>query len=159
MEKNEYRLVIDINDMAGGGAVSKSKLSSSSDADKYLKNAKNLVKYQVAQPFIQTTKQIVFNTVETNTGSSELTQRIQMGLNTAHTLANTVTYGANLGSMLGIGLGAGIGVAAAFTVGLKAVSILTRQIEINNRTKLENEQLSILRGRAGVQFNRSRGGE
>ena len=48
MEKNEYRLVIDINADIGGGGSSDSV---SSEIEKQQKALKNLVKYQVAQPY------------------------------------------------------------------------------------------------------------
>lgn len=160
MNKNEYRLVIDINDEVGGGngAIAKDKTSSAQTQD-FSKSIKNLVKYQVAQPFINTTKQIIMNSVETNTGSGELTQRIQLGTSIVQGAGNTIVAGANLGAVLGVGAGMGIAVAGMLAIFKTGLDILAKQVEIQNKTKLENEQLSILRGRAGIQFNRSRGGE
>lgn len=156
MEKNEYRLVIDINADIGGGGSSDSV---SSEVDKQQKAIKNLVRYQVAQPFIQSTKQMILNDVNTYYGSSELSQRIQVGLDTAHSLYSSAVMGVNLGAALGVGAIAGGAIGIALMVGHKLLDIAVRQNEINNKTRLENQELSILRGRAGIQFNRSRMGE
>ena len=156
MEKNEYRLVIDINADIGGGGGSDSV---SSEVDKQQKALKNLVKYQVAQPFIQSTKQMILNDVNTYYGSSELSQRIQVGLDTAHSLYSGVKYGVALSSALGVSAATGGAIGIALMVGQKLLDIAVRQNEINNKATLENRELSILRGRAGIQFNRSRMGE
>lgn len=154
MEKNEYRLIIDINADVGGGDSGES-----SEVDKQQKALKNLVKYQVAQPFIQSTKQMILNDVNTYYGSSELSQRIQLGLDTAHSLYSGAKYGVALSSALGVSAVAGGVIGVALMVGHKLLDIAVRQNEINNKTRLENQELSILRGRAGIQFNRSRMGE
>lgn len=156
MEKNEYRLVIDINADIGGGGSSDSV---SSEVDKQQKTLASLVRYQVAQPFIQSTKQLILNDVNTYYGSSELSQRIQIGLDTAHSLYSGVKYGVALSSALGVSAAAGGAIGIALMVGQKLLDIAVRQNEINNKTRLENQELSILRGRAGIQFNRSRMGE
>lgn len=156
MEKNEYRLVIDINGDIDAGGVSS---GSNSEVGKQEKALKNLVRYQVAQPFIQSTKQIIMNNVDTYLGSSELSQRIQIGIDTAHSLYSSVVMGVNLGTALGVGAVAGGAIGVALMVGHKLLDIAVRQNEIDNKTRLENQELSILRGRAGIQFNRSRMGE
>ena len=156
MEKNEYRLVIDINADIGGGGSSDSV---SSEVDKQQKTLASLVRYQVAQPFIQSTKQLILNDVNTYYGSSELSQRIQIGLDTAHSLYSGVKYGVALSSALGVSAAAGGAIGIALMVGQKLLDIAVRQNEINNKARLENQELSILRGRAGIQFNRSRMGE
>lgn len=156
MEKNEYRLVIDINADIGGGGSSDSV---SSEVDKQKKTLASLVRYQVAQPFIQSTKQLILNDVNTYYGSSELSQRIQIGLDTAHSLYSGVKYGVALSSALGVSAAAGGAIGIALMVGQKLLDIAVRQNEINNKATLENRELSILRGRAGIQFNRSRMGE
>lgn len=156
MEKNEYRLVIDINADIGGGGSSDSV---SSEAKKQQKTLASLVRYQVAQPFIQSTKQLILNDVNTYYGSSELSQRIQIGLDTAHSLYSGVKYGVALSSALGVSAAAGGAIGIALMVGQKLLDIAVRQNEINNKATLENRELSILRGRAGIQFNRSRMGE
>jgi hypothetical protein len=155
MEKNEYRLVIDINADIGSGSSD----SGSNEVDKQQKAIQSLVRYQVAQPFIQSTKQMILNNVNTYYGSSELSQRIQVGLDTAHSLYSSAKYGVALASSLGLSAVAGGAIGVALMVGHKLLDIAVKQNEINNKTMLENEQLQILRGRAGIQFNRSRMGE
>lgn len=156
MEKNEYRLVIDINGDVGDGVTGG---GNNNEVSKQEKTLASLVRYQVAQPFIQTTKQLILNDVNTYFGSSELSQRIQLGLDTAHNLYSSAKMGVALGASLGIGAVAGgvLGVALAATH--KILDIAVKQNEINNKTRLENQELNILRGRAGIQFNRSRMGE
>jgi hypothetical protein len=156
MEKNEYHLIIDINGDIDDGGVSS---GSNNEVDKQQKAMQRLVRYQVAQPFIQSTKQIILNNVNTYYGSSELSQRIQVGLDTAHSLYSSAKYGVALASSLGLSAVAGGAIGVALMVGHKMLDIAVKQNEINNKTMLENEQLQILRGRAGIQFNRSRMGE
>ena len=156
MEKNEYHLIIDINgDVNAGGGVSKVN----NETQKQLNAVKNLVKNQVAQPFINTTKQIIANEVDTRVGSSQVTQRINMGLSVVHQAYNVGVQGASLGTLLGVGSGVGVAITGALKLLEFGLNVVSRQQEINNQKYLEDEQLSILRGRAGVQFNRSRSGE
>ena len=158
MEKNEYHLIIDINGgVEGGGAVSSG--NSEEKSSKFEKALSHLIRYEVAQPFINSTKQMVMNTVDTYYGSSELSQRIQLGMDTIHTARSSIIQGIALSSALGITTGAGIGVGIALAVGQKMLDLAVKQVEINNKTRLENEQLQILRGRSGIPFNRSRMGE
>jgi len=160
MEKNEYRLIIDINNGEGGGNTAISKKDSQEQIQTKQERAlKNLVRYQIAQPFINATKQIIQNEIDTRVGSSELSQRISLGMNVLHQGYSTLTYGASLGSVLGIGAAGGIAVAVGVAIAKFTVDTIAKSIELSNKTKLENEQLSILRGRAGIQFNRSRMGE
>ena len=157
MNKNEYRIVIDINDEVGGG---NGAVAGSKDKQPNIEKAVGrLVRYQVAQPFIETTKQIVMNEVDTKIGSTELSMRINTAMGLAQSAYQTGVYGLSLASALGVSSGVGIAVAGAITLFKKALDITKNTIEIQNKAKLENEQLSILRGRAGVQFNRSRSGE
>ena len=157
MNKNEYRIVIDINDEVGGG---NGAVAGSKDKQPNIEKAVGrLVRYQVVQPFIETTKQIVMNEVDTKIGSTELSMRINTAMGLAQSAYQTGVYGLSLASALGVSGWIGIAVAGAITLFKKALDITKNTIEIQNKAKLENEQLSILRGRAGVQFNRSRSGE
>ena len=162
MEKNEYHLIIDINDnvngeSTSGGAISNTK--SDNSTDKFQKALTRLAKYEIAKPFLSSTKQMIQNNVDTYYGSGELSQRISFGLSAVDTTVNTIKNGIGLSAVLGLSMAGGIGVAAALMAVQKGLEILVRQNEILNKQRLENEQLQILRGRAGVQFNRSRMGE
>lgn len=157
MEKNEYHLIIDINSEVDGNAISSD--NSSQETNKAEKTLRRLVKYQIAQPFIQSTKQMILNDVNTYYGSSELSQRIQIGLDTAHNIYGGAIMGISLAGTLGLSAGVGGAIGVALTAVHKVLDIAVKQNEINNKQRLENEQLNILRGRAGIQFNRSRSGE
>ena len=179
MEKNEYRLIIDINDLTnassgGGGPISNTTNSLNStpgisntntsqqgniSGQKAFNTLKRLVKFEIARPYLSTTKQIIQNDVDTYFGSSELSQRIGMAMNVGTTIRQSAVQGMALSSVLGISTGAGILITGTLTLMQKSFEIMARQNEINNKQKLENEQLQILRGRAGIQFNRSRMGE
>ena len=169
MEKNEYHLIIDINDnvsavgSSGGGsstsAISNVTNTTSNSTDKFQNALTRLAKYEIAKPFLSSTKQMIQNNVDTYYGSGELSQRISFGLSAVDTTVNTIKNGIGLSAVLGLSMAGGIGVATALMAVQKGLEILVRQNEINNKQRLENEQLQILRGRAGVQFNRSRMGE
>ena len=175
MGKNEYRLIIDINDFTSGSSggsnpiTNTSSIASGSTAqsqgNQTIQNGnsfnamKRLVKYEIARPFLNTTKQIILNDVNTYFGSGELSQRINVAMNTASTIRQSVTQGLALSSIFGISTGPGILIGGALTLMQKSFEVFARQNEINNKQILENEQLQILRGRAGIQFNRSRMGE
>lgn len=161
MEKNEYHLIIDINDNVNGESASGGAISNNNNdsADKFQKALTRLAKYEIAKPFLSSTKQMIQNEVDTYYGSGELSQRISFGLSAVDTTVNTIKNGIGLSAVLGLGLAGGIGLSAALMAVQKGLEILVRQNEINNKQRLENEQLQILRGRAGVQFNRSRMGE
>lgn len=175
MEKNEYRLIIDINDLTnassgGGSPISGQNISSNTPNTKDITSSniaegkafntmKRLVKFEIARPFLNTTKQIIQNDVDTYLGSAELSQRISTAMNMGATIKQSVIQGIALSSLLGITTGAGLLISGTLTLMQKTFELYARQNEINNKQKLENEQLQILRGRAGVQFNRSRMGE
>lgn len=161
MEKNEYHLIIDINNMGsgkGGGAIA-TQNKEQQQASRREDALKRLVKYEIARPFISSTLQMVQNNVDTRLGSQEVSQRIQFAMDTARTAYNSVQQGLVLSAVFGLSKVGGMGIGLALTAGQKLLDIAVKQNEINNKMYLENEQLSILRGRAGVQFNRSRVGE
>lgn len=164
MEKNEYHLIIDINsEISATGETPSSPtgaISSTNSAEQRVANTmKRLVKYEIARPFLNTTKQMIQNNVDTYYGSGELSQRINFGLSMGTTAYQTAMQGMALSSVLGLTTGVGVLITSALTLMQKGLEIVARQNEINNKQRLENEQLQILRGRAGVQFNRSRMGE
>lgn len=161
MEKNEYHLIIDINDNGGSsggnnGAIAGEKKDNTSEQ---LNALKKLVKYEVVRPFISSTKQIIMNNVDTYIGSQEISQRIQFAVDGAKTVYSTWQQGVVLSAAFGLTKTGGFGLSLALTAGQKLLDIAVKQNEINNKMYLENQQLSILRGRAGAQFNRSRMGE
>ena len=160
MEKNEYRLVISIED---GESVSGAIANKNQGENQGTKKALSiLTAYNVAQPFINGTKAIIQNNVDTKLGSQELSARVNLGMEVASFGAKTLiglASGRSLASMLGLSATFGGAVGVLVTVGSYAMNVAVKQNEINNKIYIENEQLNILRGRAGVQFNRSRSGE
>lgn len=153
MEKNEYRLVIDIKE----GVVSQEGGNKESDVEaKQNKALKNLVKHRIAEPFINATKQMVQNEVNTKLGSGELSQRISFGMQAAHSIYSSSVYGMSLAATLGLSTGAGIGIGLAVAGTQFLINTMVKEFELQNAKSLEDEQLTILRGRAGVQFNMSR---
>lgn len=160
MEKNEYHLIIDIN---GEGVGEQSPISSGSKkSDNGGKAITLLTAYNVAQPFISAAKQTIMNNVDTKTGSAELSARIGLQMSIAEMGAKTLigmASGQSLATMLGVTGPYGAVIGAAVAIGSTIAHFMTRFNALDNQAKLENEQLQILRGRAGVQFNRSRMGE
>ena len=160
MEKNEYHLIIDINDNGGGGSSKGAIAGQKEDAISKQQDAfKRLVKFEVVRPFISSAKQMIMNDVDTYIGSQEVSQRIQFAVDGARTLYSTWQQGVVLSAAFGLTKMGGFGLSLALTAGQKLLDIAVKQNEINNKMYLENQQLSILRGRAGAQFNRSRTGE
>ena len=159
MEKNEYHLIIDINDSGGGSGKSAIAGEKKNEASKQLDAFKKLVKYEVVRPFISSTKQMIMNNVDTYIGSQEVSQRIQFAVDGARTLYSTWQQGVVLSTAFGLTKAGGFGLSLVLTAGQKLLDIAVKQNEINNKAYLENQQLTILRGRAGAQFNRSRTGE
>ena len=160
MEKNEYRLVISIEDgISNGGAITDAQQGENQATKKALTI---MTAYNVAQPFINGTKSIIQNNVDTKLGSQELSTRINLAMETVSFGAKTlvgIASGRSLASMLGLSATFGGVVGSLVAVGSFAMNIAVKQKEINNKAYIENEQLNILKGRAGIQFNRSRGGE
>ena len=162
-EKNTYRLIIEVGE---GGSSSTSPIASGENQGASDKTGKTgiglLTVYSAIQPFIQKTESMVLNNVQTNTGSTAVTQRTQIAMNVANFAVKTgvsVLGGAGIASALGIASPLGAVVGGALAIGSMVMDYVSNVNEINNKRLIENEQLSVLRGRAGIQYNRSRGGE
>lgn len=159
--KNTYKLIIEVGD---GASATSPIASGESGQDK--SSGKTgiglLTVYSAIQPFIQKTESMILNNVQTSTGSSEITQRTQIAMNVANFAVKTgisVLGGAGIASALGIASPLGAVVGGALAIGSMVMDYVSNVNEINNKRLIENEQLSVLRGRAGIQYNRSRGGE
>ena len=160
--KNTYQLFIQIGD--GSGEIS--PVAEGTQPSKKGQATTNtigiLTAYNAVEPFIQKTQNIILNNVQTQTGSDEVTQRTQIAMNMANSAVKfgvSVAGGASMATALGLSSPFGAVIGGALAIGNKVVDIFSNLNEINNKRIIENEQLSVLRGRAGVQFNRSRGGE
>lgn len=160
--KNTYQLFIQIGESDGNGAIAGESADTSARDSSIRKGVGVLTAYQVAQPFLNATKQVIANNVQTQYANTELSNRINIGLNIASSairVATNIAGGVSLATALGFGSPLGAGIGLALSVAEKVIGIVVKQNEINNQMRIENEQLAILRGRAGIQFNRSRAGE
>lgn len=162
MGKNTYQLYIQIGN---------EKISPIADSETSQKPALTTTQkvgagiftaYQVADPFIKKTQQILINNVQTEYANEELEQRIGLLMDTANFAVKTganLAGGASLAQALGLGAGAGLMAGLVVSLASIAMDFAVKANQINNQIKIDNEQLGILRGRNGMQFNRSRGGE
>lgn len=160
--KNTYQLFIQIGDGNGGA----SPIANGVEPNKKEKATGNaigiLTAYGAIEPFIQKTQNIILSNVQTNTGSEELTQRTQLAMGVANSAVKfgvSVLGGTSIATALGLGGSLGAVVGGVLAIGNMVMDYATKVNEINNKRIIENEQLSVLRGRAGIQYNRSRGGE
>ena len=160
--KNTYKLIIEVGD----GASATSPIASGESTGASDKTAKAgiglLTVYSAVQPFIQKTESMILNNVQTSTGSTAITQRTQMAMNVANFAVKTgisVLGGAGIASALGIAGPLGAVIGGALAIGSFVMDYISNSNEIQNKRIIENEQLSVLRGRAGIQYNRSRSGE
>lgn len=159
--KNVYKLYINIGE-GGSGEVIAGGSASDSAKESAKKGAGLMTAYTTMQPYISATEQMIQNDVRTEYGNKELSARVGLGMKVANYAIKTavgVASGMSLAQALGFGSGVGAVVGALTTMASFVTDIMVKQNEINNQAKIENEQLSILRGRAGIQFNRSRSGE
>lgn len=162
MEKNEYKLTISIEDGITGENPISNQGQSQNENLSTQKALSLMTAYNVAQPFINKTMSIIQNNVDTKLGSQELSSRINLQMQIAEFGTRTlvgVASGRSLASMLGLGTNFGGIIGGLVMVGGFAMNIMAKQNEINNKAYIENEQINVLKGRAGIQFNRSRSGE
>lgn len=160
MENNSYSLKIQIINAEGGDSpVANTKAESKEPKTTPEMKLASLVAHKMSSTFLNTSKQIIMNNVHTNLGNSEIEQRINFGMNMVQKGVSTITGGLALSATLGVTGPIGIGIAATLGIIDFAANTIVRQNEINNNARVENEQLQVLRGRMGVQFNRSRTGE
>ena len=157
--KNSYQLYIHIDGEVGEGVGG---IAKESRRDGGVGAVTAMTVYHNLQPFLSTAENILQNDVKTYVGSEQVSRKLGMAMsitNKALDVGVNVASGVSLASALGFGTGARALIGTAMTVVKEAMNILQRQIEINNKQFEEAESLSIVRGRAGVQYNRSRGGE
>ena len=160
MANNSYVLTININDTQGGespiAGVNDQKQSAT------VPNKTLLAAYAAARPFITKTQQMVLNQVQTDYANSELTERTRLGMAIGNKLLDvgvSAAAGQSLATMLGISGPLGAVVGAVTAIAGTVMDLMSRVQEIQNKKKIEDEGLQILRGRAGIQFNKSRMGQ
>lgn len=159
-----YEINININGNVEdlGSAQASQGVSKSPTNNEQEKATKALGKYvaaQTIQPFIQNVKTAVSQNVGIVTGSTELQERINFGMEVAQFGVQTF-QNAQAGAVLGASLG--IGGAAGALIGLSLTAINTlMQIEFNKmqlqlKQQMEGYQLQQVRERAGAAYNKSR---
>jgi len=162
MNKNSYVLTININ----GGMEGNNPIANTEESATLPKvnhgEAAIFTTYLVAKPFIEKTKQVIENNAHVQYANSEYEQRQALMLDVIDKgtgILAGVAAGRSLASLLGLAGSTGALIGGVVAVAGIVADIAVKQNSINNARILENEQLDILRGRAGVQFNRSRGGQ
>ena len=159
MANNSYVLTININ----GGQGTESPIAGTDDnKDTDKVNKKLLAAYAVARPFISKTQQMVLNQVQTDYANSELTERVRLGMAVGTKILDigvSAAAGQSLATMLGISGPFGAVVGAVTAIAGTVMDLMSRVQEIANKKKIEDEGLEVLRGRAGIQFNKSRMGQ
>lgn len=161
--KNHYVLTIELN---GDGTGQDSPIASGSEqtSSGSLTKPEAVVftSYLMAKPFIDKTEQMIMNNVHTKYANQEYEMRVQLAMNAVNKglgLMAGIAGGKSLASLLGLSGTAGAAIGGVLAVAGMAMDIAVKQNAINNSRIVENEGLSILRGRAGIQFNKSRSGQ
>ena len=122
--------------------------------------AKTFTAYSIVSPILNGAIQGVKNKVDIMNSNSELSERVNIGLqgvSMVNGVARKVAMGWSLASALGVSVTTG-GTIGLLTFGIEsAVNIALKQQQINLRRAVESEQQNITIGRMGTQFNGSRG--
>ena len=122
--------------------------------------AKTFTAYSIISPILNGAVQGVKNKVDIMYSNSELSDRVNIGLqgvSMVNGVARKVAMGWSLASALGVSVTTG-GTIGLLSFGIEsAVNIALKQQQINLRRAVESEQQNIAIGRMGTQFNGSRG--
>lgn len=159
-----YEINININGNVEdlGSAQTSPGLSKSPTNNEQEKAAKALGKYvaaQTIQPFIQNVKTAVSQNIGIVTGSTELQERINFGMEVVQFGVQTfqnAQAGATLGASLGIGSGAGALIGLSLTAITTMMQIDFNRLELKLKQQMEGYQLQQVRERAGAAYNKSR---
>lgn len=164
MAKNEYKLVIEIS----GEGESSSPIANSNSKKTTDLTAKQKIgvgiftAYTIIDPFVKKSQSIMMDNVQTQYANTELSNRLQIAMdmvNKTTQIGANIIGGATLAKALGLSTKFGVGVGLLLSGASMALDLYSNINKINNQRLIENESLQVLRGRAGIQFNRSRGGE
>lgn len=159
-----YEINININGNAEDldSAQSTAGVSKSPTSKEQEKATKALGKYvaaQTIQPFIQNVKTAVSQNIGIVTGSSELQERVNFGMEVAQYGVQTfqnVQAGASLGAALGVGGPVGALVGLALTAINTVMQIEFNKMQLQLKQQMEGYQLQQVRERAGAAYNKSR---
>lgn len=163
MNDRTYKLEISIDGLGDIASNDKQESGKGAVTPNQAKGISALVVYNAVQPIIHKTQQMILDNQATMYASDRQIEQNRLmveGFNSVVGMGISLMSGASIATSLGIatgGVGAVIG-GALFAVN-KIMDIAVKQNQIDNQKKVEIDELSLLRGRAGVQFNKSRRGE
>lgn len=158
----KYEININLNGDIAEGQTEEQKREG--DAAKVSKATKHLGKYvaaQTIQPFIQQATNYLVSNVQLTTGSSQLQEKVNFGMQVMNMGVNAyknAQAGATLTMAMGLGGAAGIGIGLALSAVSFGMDTMFKQAQINLRNNEESSQRAYLVNRAGTAFNMSRRG-
>lgn len=157
-----YEINININGDIDTGDTTKTTGISKVSSDSQEKSQKALVKYissQTIQPFLQEVKTQVSQDISIVTGNSELQERVNFGMQVVQFGVNTyknASAGIIVGQAAGLSAGTGALLGIALTAINTAIQIGMNQYQINLQKRIESYQLTQIRDRQGIAYNKSR---
>lgn len=140
-------------------ADAKNKGDKDSDASKGAKALANYIKGQAINPIINAVKTQISQNVGLITGSQELQERVNFGMQlveTGQSLWTNAQGGMVLANTLGLSSGVGAAIGVAFGVMNLGMQIAFRQEQLNLREGLEEIQIVNTKSRMGTNVNKSR---
>lgn len=165
----QYQININLNGDVGSG---EGKVSSSHDIGtdnktdkKAIASTKALGKYvatQTIQPFIQQATNYIVSNVQLTTGSSQLQQKVDFGMqvvNAGVSAFKNAQAGALLTASMGLGGPVGLAIGLSLSVASIGMNIGFKQAQLNLKEKEEGHQIAYTQNRFGSAFNMSRRGE
>ncbi len=157
-----YEIDININgsvdDLEATGTAKTTK-DSQADASKGVKALGNYIKGQAIQPIINNVKTQISQNIGLITGSQELQERVNFGLQmieTGQSLWTSAQGGIALGQAGGGSAVAGATIGIAFSLFNIGLQVAFRQAQLNLQEGLENKQIAHTKSRMGAGFNKSR---
>lgn len=114
-------------------------------------SAQAVVAVGYIKPYVQQMLSFGISQVEMNTGSAELQRKLE-GYSTIGSSAVAIGAAAAAGGAIGAVSAAGLMLVQT------SIEAMLNNVSIQNRKTIENENIALLRSRAGLISNRSRGG-
>ena len=157
----EYTININVNgeaDPAESPIASAANTAPPDSKDKVKKGgAVTFIASKAIAPMVRSVTSHVTSSVSIATGSTELQQKTDFAMQLINTGTSAVSsIGAATAILGSIGAGAVVGIIT--TAISYATNIAIKQAQINQRARLESENLSLYRSRFGAAYNMSRNG-
>ena len=156
--ETEYTLTIKFEGADDGGGQ-KPPVATKDPVDKTEKYFAKYISFKAIQPYVSTALQREVSKVSLVTGSEELQQRQEFQFNTlnsAISLGYSMYSGATVAAASGVAGPIGASIALALAALQKTLEIAHNHSMINLQRMVENEQLELVRTRAGIGLNSSR---